>query len=484
MTVFSHFPVTLSLYFKCEESCEQMIGIYRIQNKINGKVYIGQSININKRWKQHIYGLENNRHNNKHLLSSWNKYGKDNFIFEVICLCDVLELDQKEVYYIEKFKSYDYNFGYNLNLGGQGNRQFYDIGLILETYKKNKSVSKTSKLLQINEDKISEILECYNIRDIKSTNRRIVGINPYDYSFQYEFDSVKEAYNYFNSNITNQINKSIKDSKYIAFDCIWFDRDDYIKYKNNISELLKITKYNDITKYDNDKEEDTSHNHKTKVICITTGKIFNSITEAAKFYNIPSENGICYCCSYKRNSCGGLSWMYLDEYIYMKENNFTISKMKNLYNDKNVTKKVICLNTKRVFNSIIEANRYAGLNIYSGKISEVCQHKRATAGKDKNNNPYGWLYYEDFLSMSNEDVKTLTENIPVKRNNKFICLNSKEIFNDIKDAMKYANLKSRSNIYACCSGEKKFAGKHPITKEPLRWMYYNDYKIKSKKEAI
>ena len=51
-----------------------MIGIYKIENKVNGKVYIGQSVNIKKRWKQHKYELNSNNHVNKHLQASWNKY--------------------------------------------------------------------------------------------------------------------------------------------------------------------------------------------------------------------------------------------------------------------------------------------------------------------------------------------------------------------------------------------------------------------------
>ena len=42
---------------------------------------------------------------------------------------------------------------------------------------------------------------------------------------------------------------------------------------------------------------------------------------------------------------------------------------------------------------------------------------------------------------------------------------------------------NKSNIYDCCSGKNNSAGKHPITKEPLKWMYYDDYKKKYLKEA-
>lgn len=220
-----------------------MIGIYKIENKVNGKVYIGQSVNIENRWKSHIRELNNGIHCNRHLLGSWKKYGQDNFEFKTICVCNEDELDEKEIYYIDLYKSFDYDYGYNMTLGGQGSlKSHYNIDLILNTYKTTNSVSKTSEILNLNEYRVSEILNELNIRKIKSPYRKIIGINPDTYSIQYEFNSIKEAYEYFDSTITNQINKSIKDSKYIAFGCIWFDKDDYLAYKDNIDKLLKIKK--------------------------------------------------------------------------------------------------------------------------------------------------------------------------------------------------------------------------------------------------
>lgn len=460
-----------------------MIGIYKIQNNVNGKIYIGQSVNIEKRWKEHIYELNANKHINKHLQSAWNKYGKNNFDFTIVCLCDISELDDKEMYYISKYSSFNEEYGYNLNIGGNGNKKYYDIDLVIDTYKKTNSILKTSEILNIGESKISEILQDMNIRKIESSNRKIVGLDEEDYSLKYEFDSIKDAYENFGSSITNQINKSIKDSYYKAFGCIWFDRDDYIKYSNDISKLLELKKYNDFTKYDCDKKDDYSHDHKTKVICITTNKIFNSIKEAANYYNIKSENGISYCCSYKNKTCNGLMWMYLDEYEYMIKNNLSFEDMKNNYNYKNVTKKVVCLNNRMIFNSVVEANVYAGLNIYSGNISEACQGKRNNAGKDKNGNPLLWAYYEDYLQMTDDDIIDILNKIQIKKNKKIVCITTNEIFDTVELAMNFAKLKSRNNIYSCCTGKRKFAGKHPITKELLQWMYYEDY-VKLLKEAV
>lgn len=91
-------------------------GIYRIRNIINDKVYIGQSISIRDRWNSHKGALRKNDHRNHYLQNAWNKYGEDNFAFEVIedfsYLADI-ELDdalsKSEIDWIIKYRGNSYN---------------------------------------------------------------------------------------------------------------------------------------------------------------------------------------------------------------------------------------------------------------------------------------------------------------------------------------------------------------------------------------
>lgn len=63
-----------------------MNGIYTIRNVVNGRVYVGstEKTTIEERWKQHITNLRGGYHSNKLLQLEWNKYGEDNFVFEVV----------------------------------------------------------------------------------------------------------------------------------------------------------------------------------------------------------------------------------------------------------------------------------------------------------------------------------------------------------------------------------------------------------------
>lgn len=92
-----------------------MVGIYKITNLLNGKSYIGQSHNIEKRMKSHTYKNDSN------ISREINKYGKENFSFDVLQECDESELDDLEEKYILEFNSIEPN-GYNIRHGGQHNK--------------------------------------------------------------------------------------------------------------------------------------------------------------------------------------------------------------------------------------------------------------------------------------------------------------------------------------------------------------------------
>ena len=92
-----------------------MCGIYKIINKINNKIYVGQSVNIQKRWYQHLYDA-----NHRPMIGidqAIKKYGAKNFQCELIEECSADELNDKEIYWIEKLNTFK-GEGYNNSIGG------------------------------------------------------------------------------------------------------------------------------------------------------------------------------------------------------------------------------------------------------------------------------------------------------------------------------------------------------------------------------
>jgi group I intron endonuclease len=86
-----------------------MIGIYRIKNLVNEKCYYGSSKNIEKRWRRHLNQLRKKTHINCILQNAWNKYGEDNFIFEIVERCELENIFEVEQKYIDTCG--DYNIG-------------------------------------------------------------------------------------------------------------------------------------------------------------------------------------------------------------------------------------------------------------------------------------------------------------------------------------------------------------------------------------
>lgn len=92
--------------------------IYKITNKINGKIYIGLTTQkLLTRFNHHIYESKNG--SNSYFHRALLKYSRDNFIVEELDRSDNIDdLKSKEVFYINKFNSYKRDIGYNINKGG------------------------------------------------------------------------------------------------------------------------------------------------------------------------------------------------------------------------------------------------------------------------------------------------------------------------------------------------------------------------------
>lgn len=162
-----------------------MVGIYIITNNINGKVYIGQSKNIQQRWKAHRTRPFNSNAEtyNTPLYRAIRKYGLNNFSFEILEECLVEELNKKEKYYIDKYNSNDLEHGYNLTNGGDTISENYKLSL--------EEVMQISFLLSNTELSGKEIGEQFNI-----SQRMISGINLGQYyrrdSLSYPLRKIKE----------------------------------------------------------------------------------------------------------------------------------------------------------------------------------------------------------------------------------------------------------------------------------------------------
>ncbi len=137
--------------------------IYKITNKVNNKVYIGQTIKtVEKRFQQHKNNSNKEYFSQIVLYKAFNKYGIENFICEQIEQVPNNLLDKREKYWIEYYDSY-FN-GYNSTLGGRATPLYnWDVDDIIEKYLVLKSARKVAKVLGCDHSSIDKILNANNV---------------------------------------------------------------------------------------------------------------------------------------------------------------------------------------------------------------------------------------------------------------------------------------------------------------------------------
>lgn len=112
----------------CDAIQNNVCGIYLIRNLKNNKIYIGQSVDIKRRWQEHLrsgqpekYCVKNNRDSKTPIHLAMQKYKIENFQIQILEICNREKLNEREKYWINIFNACDKNIGYNITSGGQDN---------------------------------------------------------------------------------------------------------------------------------------------------------------------------------------------------------------------------------------------------------------------------------------------------------------------------------------------------------------------------
>ena len=147
-----------------------MAYIYRIWNDINNKNYIGKTLNtIEKRWKEHCNDYRKNHCENRPLYKAMNKYGLEHFHIEQVEECSADLLSEREIYWIEQYRSFKY--GYNATKGGDG--KFYvDVDIIYTLWIEGKNIAQIHKITGYDKQTISIHLKNNNISSDEIENRK------------------------------------------------------------------------------------------------------------------------------------------------------------------------------------------------------------------------------------------------------------------------------------------------------------------------
>lgn len=137
--------------------------IYIITNLVNNKVYIGQTIRtIEERWREHCRSCCSADELNMLIKKAIKKYGKENFTITELEKCKVEDLNDKEIYYIKLYNSFQN--GYNMTPGGKSGVKGFKLNtnqqqICIELYKTGFSLRTIAKEFNVDKATIKHIID-------------------------------------------------------------------------------------------------------------------------------------------------------------------------------------------------------------------------------------------------------------------------------------------------------------------------------------
>lgn len=227
--------------------------------------------------------------------------------------------------------------------------------------------------------------------------------------------------------------------------------------KNNIMDS-KLSELSDLSNMDWNKCLEYAYNSMVKVACDLWVSGIESTISISKITKLHRSTIIKYLKQGIK-----LNWCKYDAKYEMTKSGY----MSPIINPR----KIICLNTKEVFESTLEAvEKY---NIDASAITKCCRGKLMSVGIHLiTGERLVWMYYENYVTATEEDIRNKLRFV---QNKIIICLTTNEKFQSITEASERYEIKSMGNIAMCCDGKRNYSGKDPITGIPLRWMRYYDY---------
>ena len=320
-------------------------GIYQLRNIINNHIYIGSSKNLKERIKSHFKSLKYNKHDNKHLQNAYNKYGKDNFVFEIIEYCEIEERFKIEQYWLDIYFG---NKCYNLNPKAVNPP---DMTGTKRTFTKEhcKNISISQRKRFQNPDVLLKHSQIRIGKNMGKEHPNSVPVVCLETGVEYE--CIQEAKRKLNIKGLN-ISECCLGRYMTSNGFHWLYKKDYEKLtKEEIQEII-YTK------------------NKFKVVVhLETQKIYTNIKKATKETGI-KRDGIIDCCEHKIKETKGTHWVYYNEFKNMSNEDVQFK----LNEHSSAFKKCLCIENNKIYNKLSDAARELGLN--AGTISEVCQGKR------------------------------------------------------------------------------------------------------------
>lgn len=203
-----------------------MAYIYVITNQINGKQYVGKTLNtIETRFKEHCSDSKKERCNKRPLYDAMNKYGIENFTIETLEECSNDIVNDREIYWIDKLNTY--HNGYNATLGGDG-KAYIDAQQILTLWQKGYIEKEIATSMQVDGQTVKKYLCSFGISPSEIIERgrskcriAIAQIDKNTNEVIQVFNSTREAHRALNKPIASHITDVLKGRRKSAYGYVW-----------------------------------------------------------------------------------------------------------------------------------------------------------------------------------------------------------------------------------------------------------------------
>lgn len=177
-----------------------MASIYVITNDVNGKQYVGKTLNdISKRFREHINDSKRERCEKRPLYEAIQKYGEKHFSIQALEEdVDPEILSEREIYWIKELGTYGHG-GYNMTHGGDG-KQFFDYNQIRELALQGFTNKKISLLIGCSLDTVRNVRKVYNLKRGNDLLKKSIDQLDLDGNLLRTFDGIIDADNWLNKN--------------------------------------------------------------------------------------------------------------------------------------------------------------------------------------------------------------------------------------------------------------------------------------------
>lgn len=374
--------------------------IYKHTNKINNKSYIGQTKRtVGERWRNGL-GYSGNTRFSKAI----DKYGWENFTHEILDnnISTQKEANEREIYWINYYKSYNFDFGYNMSPGGY-----------LQTEESRQKAKNSFKKHQ--REKIRFIF-CYELSKL--------------------FPNPTIAQEWF---LSNGYTKKGRTNPIVRV----IDKEEHTCFGFHFCSILNILNFHPKSKT----ETNSFKGHRKKVVCIETGDVFDSISECGRILNIATQH-ICRACK-NHTKTHNLHFCYLEEY------NSSWQKHEKERTNAN-RKSIYCIELDKQWDSYVACGKELGVS--SSIFTKLIQSQ----------NPleiHATVKGMHFCKPDEITIFKIVENSNTRIDSrKVYCIETKETFDSITEAERRYKC---TNILKCCKDWR-------YTSHSYHWCFLED----------